>query len=336
MDKSADPLISVVTPTLNEEPFIASCLQSILKQDLDAAVEIIVVDGESTDKTVEVVKEIQQENPQITLVANPQRYTSFALNIALEHARGTYLARVDAHSYLPPDYLRKCLTTFQEVKQREPRLVGVGGRWQCANRTPLGKTIFRATTTWFGGGISKYRYTGKGQFTRTVLYGFYIKEILVQEGFADEDFIRAQDAELNQRLLNSGYRLYYNPEIYSYYHAPNTIRKLGRHLIKYGRARSQLIRKHPKSFRFVFLLPIGLVLYLVGLPFLLLTSQNIFWLLPWGTYLAINLFFSLKFFLTGNQLHTDLLAPLIFAVSQICYGLGMILEPLKKPARKSS
>lgn len=66
--------IAIIIPTLNEEKFISRCINSILKQSFDfEKMDVMVVDGGSTDKTVEIVKSYQKLYKNIRLLENKKK-----------------------------------------------------------------------------------------------------------------------------------------------------------------------------------------------------------------------------------------------------------------------
>jgi glycosyltransferase involved in cell wall biosynthesis len=102
--------VSVVIPTRNEEHTIAGCLGAVLAQDYPAGrMEVLVVDGRSTDRTRAIVAELAATDPhaRVQLLDNPHRIASTALNIGIRAARGAIIARVDGHTIIAPDHLRR-------------------------------------------------------------------------------------------------------------------------------------------------------------------------------------------------------------------------------------
>ena len=67
-----DELITVVVPARNEERFIARCLDSVLAQDA-RNLQVVVVDGASTDRTPDIVREYSARDPRVELLSNPDR-----------------------------------------------------------------------------------------------------------------------------------------------------------------------------------------------------------------------------------------------------------------------
>lgn len=102
------PTVSVIIPVLNEERYIEDCLRCVLDQDYPGdRVEIIVVDGASTDRTREIVQRLAAADGRIRLLSNPKRRTPFAMNIGLAAATGEVVVRIDGHSVIGVDHLRK-------------------------------------------------------------------------------------------------------------------------------------------------------------------------------------------------------------------------------------
>src|SRR4051795_2459905 len=147
-----DELVTVVVPARNEEQAIGATLEALRRQDYPN-LEIIVVDGASTDGTVETVKRHMVEDPRIELLHNPRQITPVALNIALAHARGKWLVRMDAHSTVDPGYVSAAV-----ARLREGHWGGVGGRKDGVGTTPAGRAIAAALGSRFGVGGSVYHH----------------------------------------------------------------------------------------------------------------------------------------------------------------------------------
>ena len=102
------PLISIILPVRNEEKHIIKCLLSIVNQNLkdnNISYEILVVDGMSTDKTQEIIKELAAKYKNIKLLENPKVTAPHALNIGIKHAKGEVIIRVDGHTNIEKDYI---------------------------------------------------------------------------------------------------------------------------------------------------------------------------------------------------------------------------------------
>ena len=100
-------LITLAVPVLNEESYIASCLESLLTQGDTHRLEILVLDGGSQDRTAAIVREMAARHPEIRLVENPARLQSAAVNLAARIAarESRILLRADAHAWYPPGFV---------------------------------------------------------------------------------------------------------------------------------------------------------------------------------------------------------------------------------------
>jgi len=117
-------LVSVILPVYNEAAHIEEVVLSILNQSHpNFDLEIVVIDGKSTDGTLDKLQRIADSNPAVRLLVNERRKTPFAFNMGLTYARGEYACIFGAHTAYDPDYIYTCL---QELKARDA--VGCGGR----------------------------------------------------------------------------------------------------------------------------------------------------------------------------------------------------------------
>ncbi|MFC7609415.1 glycosyltransferase [Teichococcus aestuarii] len=97
---AALPLVAIAVPVLNEEHYIADCSASLLTQGDGYRLEVLVLDGGSTDRTREIVAGIQLRHPEVRLLHNPARLQSAAVNQAAREAspEARILLRADAHA----------------------------------------------------------------------------------------------------------------------------------------------------------------------------------------------------------------------------------------------
>ena len=124
--------VSVLTPVLNEEEHIREAVEAMRSQRFEGSVEFIFVDGRSEDRSAEILRDLAREDPRIRLLDNPTRRTPQALNIGLREARGEFVARMDAHTYYPPDYLQLGVDRLRRGGAEHvsgPQLAHGSGRW---------------------------------------------------------------------------------------------------------------------------------------------------------------------------------------------------------------
>ncbi len=102
--------ISIIIPTLNEEKYIGKLLQDIYAQNY-SAYDVIVVDGKSEDRTSSVVKKYDKVRLLLT-----KRQVAFQRHAGAKKARGDLLLFLDADTRLPPNFLEKVHTAFENDK----------------------------------------------------------------------------------------------------------------------------------------------------------------------------------------------------------------------------
>lgn len=314
---SDDLFVTVVMPVRNEEKCIARSLGAILNQDYPPEfVEILVADGLSDDRTLEIIKALPGAE-RIRIIANPQRIQSAGLNAAIQQARGDIIVRVDGHTIIAPDYVRRCVTALHETGA-----CTVGGPMDPVGVTPMGKAIAGATKTPFAV-PSAFHVSNKGQYTDTVYLGAWPRRVLERVGGFDESLVANEDYELNYRLRQFGGQIYLSPSIRSQYVGRQTLRALARQYFNYGRGKTSTLKKYPASLRLRQLVAPGFVgALLCGLllaPFL--PPDRWLWLLLVATYLAANIAFSLK---AAEQAGYSLFwrMPLVFLTIHLAWGLG--------------
>jgi cellulose synthase/poly-beta-1,6-N-acetylglucosamine synthase-like glycosyltransferase len=99
--------VSIIIACRNEEEFLGPCLMSLLEQDYpQELIEIIVVDGMSTDQTWGVANSFRETYPNVDLEVNLKKHKYAGLNQAIkENVTGEIVAIADAHSIYPKDYV---------------------------------------------------------------------------------------------------------------------------------------------------------------------------------------------------------------------------------------
>jgi len=103
------PLISVIVPTLNEEKYAEKCLFSLSNQNFDNNYEIIVVDGHSKDKTVEITKKYADK-----ILKCKKRNVAAQRNFGAKQAKGDILAFIDSDTVASPNWLRSISNVFED------------------------------------------------------------------------------------------------------------------------------------------------------------------------------------------------------------------------------
>jgi len=236
-----DRRVTVVMPVRNEAHHIAGAVRSIARagRSLDA-LEIIVVDGMSTDGTREVVERLQEEVPNLRLIDNPERTVPFAMNRGIRAAAHDVVVRLDGHAEVSEDFLEECLAALEE----HPECACVGGPIENVDLGPVSEAISLAMGSPFGVGNARFRTGGEQGYVDTVAFGAYRKPDLVRVGLFDEELTRNQDDELNYRLVKAGRLIWFTDRIRSRYYVRGTYGKLWRQYFQYGYWKVYVNRKH--------------------------------------------------------------------------------------------
>lgn len=240
---AGDDLVTVVVPARDEESAIGPCLDSILAQD-HTALEVIVVDGDSTDRTAEIVHEYAERDPRVVLLSNPDRIIPRSLNLAVERATARWLVRVDAHAEVPPDYVRTALGHL-----RTGRWGGVGGRKDGVGGGPAGDAVAAAMASRFGVGGSTYHHGTTVRTVEHVPFGAYPLDVIRELGGWDESLRVNQDFEFDYRVRLSGRELLFDPALVIRWQNRTSIGDLFAQYRRYGAGKAVVAHKHPASLR---------------------------------------------------------------------------------------
>lgn len=308
-------LVTVVVPALNEERFIGGCLDSVLAQGY-RNLQVVVVDNGSTDGTVELVEARRRGDERLELLHNPRRNIPATLNLALAHARGRWLVRVDAHCTVRSDYVQTAVERL-----REGHWGGVGGRKDGVGTTPPGRAIAVAMASRLGVGNSIYHHGTEAQETDHLAFGAYPVELLRDIGGWDERLTANEDFELDYRLRLSGHRLLFDPRMVIDWHCRQSIRDLFRQYHRYGMGKVDVVWLHPESLHPRHFGPPALVGYLgIGLLLGLRRPRRLAALLvPYAAAVAAESFRVRRRLDSGED---RVFLPAAFAAMHLGWGLG--------------
>lgn len=255
---------SVLVPVLNEERYIVETVAAMRRQRFDGTLEFLLADGGSTDRTRELLSELQRQDPRVRVFENPRRGTPSGLNVALAHARGRYVARMDAHTTYPDDY----------VAQGVRRLARGDTRWVsgppiATGDTPISRAVALALRTSLGRGASKKWANERDgdeegyELDSGVFAGVWERQTVLEFNGWDERWLRNQDSEMAGRFLERSERLICLPAMASEYTPRNTVGSLWRQYLEYGEYREWTAVRHPATMRRSHLLAPSLVACIV-------------------------------------------------------------------------
>lgn len=259
------PFVSALLVTRNEGKFIERALLSLINQTYPKnRYEIMVIDGESTDRTLEIVNDLIKQYKtdlfDIRIINNPKHILASGWNLGIQNAKGEYVVRIDAHGEATPDFIEKNVETILAV----PDAICVGGKLITKSIDGDDNTVSKVLSSPFGVGNSSFRVSDTAGYADTAVYGLYMKSIFDEVGYFNEKYIRNQDIELHSRIRASGGKFYFNPKINCVYYSRNTVKKMLKQAFGNGKWNMVLLKHQSSAVRLRHLVPFAFVLYLIA------------------------------------------------------------------------
>lgn len=331
------PFISVVIPVRNEEKHIATVLDELIAQDYPAdRFEIIVADGNSTDRTAATVNEFARSaDVKIVCLTNPAQLSSAGRNVGVTSSLGEYVLFVDGHCrIMSRTLLRDLALIFQES----------GADCLCRSQpleapgiTPMQKIIADVRGTALGHGLDSTIYSQNlhGFVDPTSSGAAYRRDVFDSIGLYNENFDACEDVEFNYRVKKQGFRSYIDPRLKVHYYPRASLSGLWKQMARYGRGRFRFVREHPDALSIGQLLPAAMLGWFIAggivsffsslVAKVLLTSLML--------YAGMVLAFSTSLGLRRSWRHL-LVAPAIYPAIHFALGCGFLLEALRINQRR--
>lgn len=324
------PFVSIIIPTFNEEKFINRILDNILEQDYQKErMEVFVVDGNSQDKTRELIQSKSKEHAFIHLLTNEKQYVPFALNLGISNAKGEVIIIMGSHSSYPSNYVSSLVNALFKFNADN-----VGGMLITATNDPSVKStaIAKVLSSPFGVGNAYFRIGSKDvKKVDTVTFGCYRRSVFDRIGLFDEELLRNQDDEFNARLIHHGGSIYLIPEIKIIYYIRDSVKALWRMYFQYGFFKPLVNVKLKKPATIRQFSPPAFVLFL-------LLSIGGSYFSPWifycfiaggGIYLVTDLLYTLTIVLETRRPLLLFFLPWLFLILHVAYGWGYLAGIVK-------
>ncbi len=313
------PKFSIIVPTKDEDVVIRRCLNGLLDIDYPKdKMEIIVVDGNSKDSTLQICSEFRGKYPENFKIICESKANGkpAALNLALKHATGEIVGVFDADSLPEKQTLRKVASYFNDQK-----IIAVQGRTTSLNekRNILTRVTAIEEKAWFQAllsGREKLKLfvplTGSCQFVR--------RQVLEELGGWDETSL-TEDVELALRLVEKNHLIRYAPDICAGQETPNTIRDLIRQRIRWYRGYMETALKYGRLLDSLNRKTIDAEISLAG-PFMMVVSMLSY----------LNWFF-VALFLSPNNPIINFTGLVIALTAVSLFSIGVGLTTAEKPIK---
>jgi glycosyltransferase involved in cell wall biosynthesis len=334
-------VVSAIMAVRNEERHIETAIKSLQQQKTPGwEIEIIVVDGNSSDRTGEIVKRIAGCDSRVKLVINERRKTPYAFNLGIQRACGKYICILGAHTTYAQDYIATCL---EELKLH--RAAGCSGR---LITRPGGDGLQARLVAWalahpFGTSARSMRTRGAG-FADTIPYPIFLKSTILDVGAYNTQLHRNQDNDLSQRLRARGHKLYITDKTTCEYFVCPDLASLASYAFKNGFWNIISFKMNPSSMSLRHFVPGAFVVALLLSFSMFLYSvmtQTQSWLLTpilllSAAYGVASIGVSCQIAFRERSLEA-LLIPITFLLLHVFYGVGTlsaIVSNARSPSSK--
>ena len=267
--------VSIIVTTFNSEPTIDECLRSILELDYpEQLLEVIVIDGGSTDATTEHAKKYPVK------VVYSQLNPPAAYNLVLNGVTNEVIGLIDSDAKVEKSWLRKLVKHLDD-----PKVAGASGTVETWNSDSLVPRVI--------GYELNYRYSRlPDTVERVATMNLLLKKKVTMEiGGFDEALHTQYDTDIGARLAKAGYKIAFDSEAICYHFHRPTLRTFFKQQYKYGQNTWKLYFKHPRLARgdkiTDWWMNIQPILYGVAAIFLFASIVTCFNIIPSAIFLAI-------------------------------------------------
>ncbi|HKC52189.1 MAG TPA: glycosyltransferase family 2 protein [Myxococcota bacterium] len=334
------PRISVIMPVYQEGQFIQLALDDLLRQSLDledgreASLEVLVVDGGSTDDTRSRALATASRDPRVRLLRNPRRLSSAGRAIGVEAATGELVAIIDGHCRIPSSsLLRDMVALFErtgaDCLARPAPLVA-------RDPTYWTEAICAARASRFGHNLGSTLWdTAEHPADPRSAGAMYRRSVFQRVGNFDPSFDACEDVEFNGRIRTEGLSCWTSPKLAVQYEPRRSLAGLWRQMFRYGVGWADVQRKRAGTLT---LGPVVAGVFVAGGVALCVTPLLPEWLMlaavaPYAVYLATSIAASLAIAARRPRLLPAL--PAVFFVLHAGLGTGYLWGLARSDRRDS-
>lgn len=327
--------ISIIVACRNEERYIEKCIDSLLRQSLILGnIEILIIDGESSDRTYSIIKQLSLKDSRIRIFRNNRSTKVFAVNIGFKEAKGEFIAICDAHAEYDSYYLSECL----KVLESDSSVSCVSGPIRSKGETNFGKAVAIAMSNRIGVGSSAHRNPCYNGFCDTVIFPLFRRELLNKIGLYDEYFEINHDDDYCYRIIKTGGKLFINSSAKCTYYVRNDPFSLFSQFFQYGYWQLAFYMKHKVLRSIRQYVPISFLLLAITSLIISIYEGNLWFFLTipmiYSTIILIYSFIELL----ANELKIIKNLPAVLVILHISYAIGFVIgtwDFMLKPKLKS-
>ena len=318
--------VTFVIPFFNEEKYLPATLASLAEQELNQyQAEILLVDGNSTDRSRAVAEDFARANTNesvtFSVLSNPHRRTPAGFNLGIKEASAPIIGFGGAHSHYPKTYLR---TAVELLVQDDAGVVGGGQDEFIPSRKGwLAEAMSCLYQSPFGSGVAAYHRRREPGYVDTVYGGFYRRDVFKRIGLFNEELARNQDNELNARVTQAGFKILFHPLLSTTYIFKSDFKTFLKRGFLFGFYHPETWQTNPNAFRWRHIAPLALVVYLLTALPLFVITKTAFLLAPLALYLCLLVYSGVTLSLT-HSIPVGLLSMGLFTLYHLSYGLGTL------------
>lgn len=323
--------VSFCVVARNEQEYLLKLLLDLCNQTYDhSKIEVILVDGNSSDNTKDLMMEFKRNHSEfydVIILDNPKKILSAGWNLAIRHSTGDVIIRLDAHASMPAEFISKNMEYIASGEDicggPRPNIIENGSSWK--------ETLLIAESSLFGSSIAPYRKSNKKRYVKSLFHATYRHEVFEKIGLYNEALGRTEDNEIHYRMRKSGYKLCYHPDIISYQYTRNNLKGMLKQKFANGYWVGLTLGVCPKCFSIYHFIPLCFIIGIIVTTIFAICGFSLLFKMLWILYWLVAILMSLLCFYRGNFNATLFALPIIFFLLHVNYGVGTLIGIMKIP-----